>query len=281
MIRRAKRHLIINKYMDSQEAKCCHGHGGKTAVMIILIAAIAAICIVSIVRDRIVNYPQWTVSVTGQGKVAYQPDIAKVTLGVQIDKVAKADDALNQLNAKIKNVVAAVKAVGIADEDITTQNYSLYTQYDYVNSVSINGGGSTSVVSGYNANEQVLVKVTDVANNKERLNKVIAEASKAGANQVLGIAFEPSNLEELKQQARLKAMADARSKARGLAGVAGVRLKKVVGWWENLVQAPGINTPYYDGKGGMGGGSGISATPTIPTGNQEIIIEESINYQIR
>lgn len=267
--------------MDSQEAKCCHGHGGKTAVMIILIAAIAAICIVSIVRDRIVNYPQWTVSVTGQGKVAYQPDIAKVTLGVQIDKVAKADDALNQLNAKIKNVVAAVKAVGIADEDITTQNYSLYTQYDYVNSVSINGGGSTSVVSGYNANEQVLVKVTDVANNKERLNKVIAEASKAGANQVLGIAFEPSNLEELKQQARLKAMADARSKARGLAGVAGVRLKKVVGWWENLVQAPGINTPYYDGKGGMGGGSGISATPTIPTGNQEIIIEESINYQIR
>ncbi len=264
---------------NQQEAKCCHGHGGKIAVIIILIAAIAAICIISIIRDRIVNYPQWTVSVTGQAKIAYSPDVAKVALGVQIDKVAKADDALSQLNGKIAKVVAAIKAVGIADADITTQNYSLYTQYDYIN--SINGGSGTSVVSGYNANEQVLVKVTDVVNNKERLNKVIAEASKAGANQVLGISFEPSNLEDLKQQARVKAMADAQGKAQSLAGAAGVKLKKVVGWWENIVQAPGINTPYYDGKGGMGGGAGTAVSPTIPTGSQEIIIEESMNYQIK
>lgn len=263
---------------NQQEDKCCHGRGGKIAVMIILIAAIAAICIVSIIRDRIVNYPQWTVSVTGQGKIAYQPDVAKVTLGVQIDKVAKADDALNQLNGKIAKVVAAIKAVGIADADITTQNYSIYTQYDYINDIN---KGSTSVVSGYNANEQVVVKVADIVNNKDRLNKVIAEASKAGANQVLGIYFEPSNLEDLKQQARVKAMADAQTKAQTLAGAAGVKLKRVIGWWENTIQAPGTNMGYYDGKGGMGGGSSIAATPTVPTGNQEIIIEESLNYQIR
>jgi hypothetical protein len=265
--------------MDNQPAvKGQHGHGGKIAALIILIVAIAGICIVSIIRDRIVNYPQWTVSVTGQGKIAYSPDVAKVTLGVQIDKVAKAEDALSQLNSKIAKVVAAIKAAGIAEADITTQNYSLYTQYDYVNDIN---KGSTSVVSGYNANEQVLVKITDVINNKERLNKVIAEASQAGANQVLGIYFEPSNLEDLKQQARVKAMADARGKAQSLAGAAGVRLKKVVGWWENVVQAPGINTPYYDGKGGMGGGAGTMVSPTIPTGSQEIIIEESINYQLK
>ena len=264
---------------NQQEGKCCHGRGGKIAVLIILIIAIAAIRVVSIIRDRIVNYQQWTVSVTGQGKIAYQPDVAKVTLGVQIDKVAKAEDALSQLNTKIKNVVAAIKATGIADENITTQNYSLYTQYDYINSV--NGGGGTSVVSGYNANEQVLIKVTDVINNKERLNKVIAEANKAGANQVLGISFEPSNLEDLKQQARIEAIADAQKKSQSLAAAAGVKLKKVVGWWENVVQAPGINTPYYDGKGGMGGGGGAAVSPTVPTGDQEIIIEESMNYQIK
>ena len=251
-------------------------------MLIILIAAIAAICIVSIIRDRIVNYPQWTVSVTGQAKIPYSPDIAKVTLGVQIDKTAKAEDALNQLNDKISKVAAALKAVGIADTDITTQNYSLDTQYDYVN--SINGAASTPVVSGYNADEQVLVKVTDVINNKDRLNKVIAEAGKAGANQVLGITFEPSDLENLKQQARIKAIADAQDKAQSLAAAAGVKLKKVVGWWENILQAPGINgsTPYYDSKGGTGGGgAGASVSPTIPNGDQEIIIEESVNYQIK
>lgn len=264
--------------MDNQQgAKCC-GHGGKIAVMIILIVAIAGICIVSIIRDRIVNYPQWTVSVTGQGKIAYQPDVAKVTLGVQIDKVAKAEDALSQLNTKIKNVVAAIKAAGIDEADITTQNYSLYTQYDYINSVN---GGGTSVVSGYNANEQVVIKVTDIINNKDRLNKVIAEANKAGANQVIGIYFEPSNLEDLKQQAKVKAMIDAQAKAQTLASAAGVKLKRVIGWWENTIQAPGVNMGYYDGKGGMGGGSSAAVTPTVPTGNQEIIIEESINYQIK
>ena len=41
---------------------------------------LATIVIVAILRDRIVNQPQWQVSVTGQGKVAYQPDIAVVTL---------------------------------------------------------------------------------------------------------------------------------------------------------------------------------------------------------
>ena len=124
--------------------------GGKIAVYIVLILALASVAIISIVRDRIVNYPQNSVSVTGQGKVIYQPDIAIVTLGVQIDKVAKPDEALNQLNDRITKIVAAVKALGIAPEDIVTQSYSLYPQYDYIN--------NASNLSGYNANQQITVK---------------------------------------------------------------------------------------------------------------------------
>ena len=109
-----------------------HNKTPKIIITVFLILAITSITIVSIIRDRIVNYPQNQVSVIGQGKVVYQPDIATITLGVQIDKVNKADEALNQLNSKIKNIVAAVKGQGIAPEDILTQNYSLLPQYDYV-----------------------------------------------------------------------------------------------------------------------------------------------------
>ena len=249
---------------------------GKTTVAIILILVLGGIAIVSILRDRIVNYQQNQVAVSGQGKVTYQPDLATIVLGVQVDKAVKPEDALNQLNNKIKNIVAAVKGQGIAPEDIVTQNYFLSPQYDYVNNVS--------TVGGYTANQQISVKIRDLQKNSDKVSQVLAEAGKAGANQVLGITFNVSNLEDLKQQARALAIADANTKAVKLARVAGVRLGKIVGWWENYVQGPGQGSSYYaDGKGGasgIGGGASYSS-PTIPSGSQEIIVEMNLNYRIK
>ncbi|MFA6593833.1 MAG: SIMPL domain-containing protein [Candidatus Buchananbacteria bacterium] len=246
---------------------------GKIAVYIVLILALSAVAIISIVRDRIVNYPQNSVSVTGQGKVTYQPDIAIITLGVQIDKVAKPDEALNQLNDKITKIVAAIKALGIATEDIVTQSYSLYPQYDYVNNVSS--------LSGYSANQQITVKARDIKVSPDKTSKVIAEASKAGANQVLGISFDVSNLDDLKQQARVEALGDANNKAIKMASAAEVKLGEITGWWENYLQGPGQSQNYYGGsdKGGLGGGGSVSAT--IPTGSYEIVMEMNVNYKLK
>lgn len=243
----------------------------KTIFIFLAVILLTAVVIVSILRDRIVNSPQWQVSVTGQGKVAYQPDIANVTLGVQIDKMFRAETALNQLNDKMEKIIKAVKVAGIPDEDVQTQNYSLYPQYDYLDNVAS--------LAGYNANQQILVKVKGISEDADKVSKVIAAATKAGVNQVLGVAFDVSNLEQLKQEARLKAINDAKSKAGNLAAAAGVRLGKVVGWWENFIQAPGA-TSYYDGKGGMGGGAGAVA-PVVLTGSQEIIVEVNLNYQVK
>ena len=233
---------------------------------------LTSIVVVAVLRDRIVNQPQWQVNVLGQGRVSYVPDIANVTLGVQIDKSKTAEEALNQLNDKIGKIIKAVKEAGVQADDITTQNYSLYTQYDYRDNISI--------LAGYNANQQLVIKVRNIANDNLPIAKVIAEASKAGANQVSGVTFDVSKLEELKQEARLKALQDAKAKSGGLAAAVGVRLGEVVGWWENVVQAPGINNQvYYGEKGGMGGGA--APTPQVPSGSQEIVIEVTLNYKLR
>ncbi len=234
---------------------------------------IAVVVVVSIVRDRIVNQQQWQVSVIGQGKVSYQPDIANVTLGVQIDKVSQAPDALNQLNERITKIIESIKAAGIAPEDIQTQNYSLYPQYDFID--------DTSKLSGYNANQQLVIKVRGIAENSGLVSRVISEATKAGANQVLGVTFDVANIEDLKQEARLEAIADAKMKAGKVARAAGVRLDKVVGWWENIIQAPGLPGSLSDGKGGMGGNVQASVSPVIPAGSQEVIIEMNLNYRIK
>jgi len=246
-------------------------HGAKVAVMIIAILAVTAITITSILRDRIVNQQFRQVTVVGQGRVAYQPDIAILTLGVQIDKATTSEEALNKLNEKITKIVAAVKAENIPDTNITTLNYSLYPQYDYKDNIS--------QLTGYNANQQVTVKVEAYDQDRNHLNRVISAAAKAGVNQVNSLSFDYSKMNDLKQMARLKAITDARDKGVYMASAAGVELKEISGWSESLIVNPNTYSSYNQGGGGMGGGSYVSSQ--TPVGSQEVVMEVSLTYNLK
>ena len=257
--------------MNENQACCSSWRSPKVILLLIAMLLLASIIVVSILRERLVNDPQWQISVAGQGKVAYNPDIANVNLEVEINKAAKPEDALNQLNDKMKKVIAAVEQTGIAKENIQTQNYTLVPQYDVIDNIS--------KVTGYNANQSIIVKVNDIDKNSDKVSKVIAAAGSAGTNKINGVTFEASNLNDLKQEARVKAILDARTKAKNIGGALGVKLGKVVGWWENYVY-PDTTMSYADGKGGMGGGGSVSE-PYIPTGNRELVIEVNVSYKIK
>lgn len=257
------------------DCKCgCHCNSKKKlkiALVFFAIIVLGAIVIVSILRDRIVNQNQFQISVVGQGRISYEPDTANITLGVQIDKVAKAEDALNQLNEKTNKIIEAVTKLGVAREDIKTQNYNLYANYDYVNTVSR--------VSGYNANESIVIKVKDIQSNNSLISKVISEATKAGANQINGVVFDNSNIDNLKQEARVKAIFNAKEKSKEIEKSLGVKLGKIVGMWENYI-SPVTEAVYSDyAKGGMGAGANV--TPNIPTGTYEVFVETNLSYKIK
>lgn len=248
---------------------CCKNP--KMVLAILGMILLSTIVIVSILRDRIVNQPQWTINISGQGKVSYQPDIANITIGFQVDKATKADEALTQLNTKMNKIYQAVQELDIPQEDIQTQNYSLYSQYDYIDGVS--------KLSGYNANQILVVKARNIQEDKAIVNKVVSAVTKAGANQINGISFEASNLNELKQQARLKAITDAKAKANETAKALGIKLGKIVGWWENFMPLP-ESLGYA--KGDMGGiGGGAAGGPVISSGGYELIVEVNLNYKIK
>lgn len=246
-------------------------HGAKVAVMIIAILAVTAVTITSILRDRIVSQQFRQVTVVGQGRVAYQPDIAVLTLGVQIDKATTSEEALNKLNEKITKIVTAVKAENIPNTNITTLNYSLYPQYDYKDNIS--------QLTGYNANQQVTVKVEAYDQDRDHLNRVISAAAKAGVNQANNLSFDYSKMNDLKQMARLKAIADAREKGIYMASAAGVELKEISGWYENLIVNPNTYSSYNQGGGGAGGGGYVS--PQTPVGSSEVVMEVSLTYNLK
>lgn len=261
--------------IKSNLKNCCKD--SKAFLIFVGMLLIAGIIIVALVRERIVNPNMNQVTVYGEGKISYQADIAVITLGVQIDKAATPEEAMKLLNDKMKGIISAVKAVGIADADIKTKAFSLNPQYDFNDGVS--------KVSGYNANQQLEIKARDIDKNSEIASQVVAAANGAGANQVLSVSFDVSSLNNLKQQARIKAIEDARSKAQGLAKAAGIkRLKKVVGWHESLVQSPDMQNDYGFGGSTVSEKSTMSARPSIapqiPSGNQEIIVNVGVNYEV-
>ena len=244
-----------------------HKFGNKGFILkLVALLLLAGIVVVSIIRDRIVSNQQWTVQVPGEGRIAYTPDVAKVTLGVQVDRVANAEQAMKELNDKIANIIKTVKDQGIADSEIQTENYNLNPITDYIN--------GRPVTSGYSANEQLLVTIKDIADNA-RVGKIISAATGAGANQVNNISFELSNMNQVKQEARIKAILDAKTKAQDLSQKTGVKFGKIVGWWENTPVA------MYDAKGGIGMGGGVSPEASVPSGSYEYVVEVNINYLVK
>lgn len=244
----------------------------KTLVLIL----VGAVIIVSILRERIVRDNENVVTVVGRGEVSYQPDMAIVTLGVQVDNVAKAEEALNKLNEATGKIISAVKAVGISQEDIKTQTYSLNPHYEY------KAEERNSVISGYDANQQLVIKVKGIDNDPGLSGRVIEEAGKAGSNQVVGVSFDISNLEELKQQARIEAINDAKKKSANLAKAAGIRkLGSVVSWYENIIKSPDNSQNYNYGLGGNAEKSVSSIPAQVPSGTDDIVIEMGVNYRIK
>lgn len=237
---------------------------------------IAAIIVVAILREKIVNENSDTVSVTGRGEVSYQPDVSVVTLGVQVDNIAKAEEALDRLDEATGKIISAVKTLGIPEEDIKTQAYSLVPHYEYKMEER------NSVISGYDASQQLLIRVRGIDKDPGFSGRVIKEAGEAGSNRVTGVSFDVSNLEELKQEARIQAINDARAKSASLAKAAGIRkLGNVVSWYENIIKSPDNSQNYGYGMGGDAEKAVSSVPAQIPSGTDEIIIEMGVNYRIK
>jgi uncharacterized protein YggE len=182
-----------------------------------LIAALLAVAPLGSAQTIPVQ-PQATtgISVLGAGIVLAQPNTARITLGVEVFDASLSNAQATAAN-RMDAVVAKLKAAGIPDTDIRTVSYNINPQYD-------TRDPNQSVLRGYQIQNLVEVKSTNVGGLGALLDDVVS----AGATRVMGIRFEASNMEDLKNQARDQAMANAKAKAEQLARDAGVTLGRPI-----------------------------------------------------
>lgn len=206
------------------------------------------------------------ITISGEGKIAAIPDIAVIEAGVTTEKSdvrASQKDNSDKMNA----LTARVKGLGVDEKDIQTTQYSIYPQYDYTK--------DGQRLRGYQVSQSVKIKIRDLS----KIGTILAEVGQAGANQVSGVSFTIDDPEALRQQAREKALDNARQKAKSLADHAGVKLGKIVSFSEGSASPSPM--PYYARAEamGIGGGSDIKA-PDIQAGNLDVIVGVDVSYEI-
>ena len=219
--------------------------------------------------DKVMNTAATTntVSFSGEGKVVAKPDIAKVQLSV-ITEALTSKVAQDNNSKKSKAITDYLQKQGLGDKDVKTTGYNIYPQYKYPQY------GGQPTITGYQVNQSIEVKIRNLDNVSNVLDGVVL----AGANQVNQLSFEIDNPEALKTEARTKAIADAKKKANELQSQVGISLGKIVNFSENTGGYPVpiyMKTEVY-GRGGMGGGG-----PTVPTGENDIVVTVSLTYQIK
>lgn len=165
-----------------------------------------------------------TVSVSATGTVSAEPDRAAISTGVMIE-AATARDAMNLNTAAMKRLLDGLKSAGIDPKDIRTTQIQVNPRYSQPK-----GDRQPPSVSGYQAVNQVRIIVRDL----KRLGDILDQSITLGANQMGGVAFEVSESETLRDEARKNAMTNARRRAELYAAAAGASVGQVLAISESI-----------------------------------------------
>lgn len=158
-----------------------------------------------------------TVSVTGHGESTAAPDMAVVTLGVTV-QAPSAAEAMRQNTERQQVVIDTLRGRGIEGRDIQTSGLSLSPVQDYSRE------GQPPRITGYQASNMVTVRVRDLPRLGEALDALVG----AGANEINGIGFQRENLEDAENEARARAVENARLRAEVMANAAGMEVGRLL-----------------------------------------------------
>lgn len=189
-----------------------------------------------------------TITVVGEGKVSLKPDIATINVGAEA-RAGTVSEAKTEVDAQMAVIAAALLEAGVAEKDIQTSHYGIY--YERETMTVMREGPAVENQGMYVVSNIVQVTVRDV----EKAGDVLDAVVRAGANQVHGVTFTVSDESTWQSKARANAMADARSRAQELAGLADSELGEVLTVSEVI---GGMPVPLMGIKSEMGGGGGIT-----------------------
>lgn len=207
-----------------------------------------------------------TVSFSGRGTVVARPDVALVNVTI-LTEAATSKAAQDDNSVRSQQVVDYLEGQGIEEKDIKTSGYNISPQYTYPR-------GGEPEVTGYQVRQSIDVKIRDL----DAVGDILSGVVSAGANTVGGVNLTIDDPEALQEEARAKAIADAKEKAKTLERQLGISLGRIINFSEggggSVFTARALSVE--EDAVGFGG-----AAPSIPVGENEVVSNVTLTWQIK
>jgi len=216
-----------------------------------------------------------TITFRGSAEIKAKPDIATFVVTVR-EEGKNVEDAQQQMAQKANKLTVMLQAKNIEKDDLQTANYSTTPKYIYHAEPCQNGicPPGKQVVDGYIASETITVKLRDL----NRAGEILSEISALQIADVTGPNFAIENREALKAQAQAEAINKIKAEAKSTAKNLGVKLKKIVRFYEDPTP------PFFPMAGGpmmmKAMGAPVPMAPPIEGGEEKITANVSITYEI-
>ena len=187
--------------------------------LIIITLLTLLISTVSLADD---NKPISRILVTGEGHAELAPDMAILALTVTRE-AETARDALDANSDAMAEVLTAMKAAGIRENDLQTSGFSIQPRY-FRPPVKPSGEREAPQISGYIVRNSLTVRVRDIG----AVGTILDKSVSLGVNEGGSISFTNDDPSEAITQARTLAVKNAMTKAKTLADAAGIKTGRIL-----------------------------------------------------
>ena len=167
------------------------------------------------------------IDVQGVGTVSVEPDLVKLTLGVET-RAKKVQSAQSEAAKAMSSIINILEKSGLSEKDIQTRYFDITDEYEYQS--------SKRIFIGYRVSNSVTAKIRDLDNVGGIIDAVVDAGG--DATRVNNITFAVEELAPYQFKARELAVADAIAKAELFADLAGVKRGDLV-----FVTESGGSTP--------------------------------------
>jgi uncharacterized protein YggE len=150
------------------------------------------------------------VYVQGSAEIRVQPDTARLWLGIEATDLVLAT-AKSSVDERTRKLIASCKALGIADEDISSTSLQIGPEYDYNNERKFIG-------------TKVRRDVELILHDLNRYSDLVQAIVAAQVGEITSIEMSSSRGNKVIEEAQQKALADARARAGQLAAASGQAL---------------------------------------------------------
>lgn len=217
-----------------------------------------------------------TITVSGTGETSVIPDVGEFSFAV-IKEAKEAGDAQEQVSTTMNALLSYLEEFGADEKDVKTTSYHISPRYEFRQELRPVGSpfpntGKRELV-GYEVSHWVSVKVRSL----DVLGSVLAELGTRGATNVSNVRFTVEDEQVVRDEARERAIDDAKEKAKVLARDLGVSLVKIVSFHEGGGSVPFRAFAMAESAKFDDGGF---VAPEIPVGESTITSNISITYAI-